>query len=94
MDTHTKRTPQSLYTTICKGKAYILHLATTRLIRDGALILNYKVFKLQGMLNLKKIDKETETLKALIEYKILVSDNGDYIMQALTLKDMNPKGWA
>lgn len=44
------------------------------------------------MLDLKKVEKES--LKAIIEYKILISEKGDYIMQALTLKDMNPKGWA
>ena len=48
---------------------------------------------MQGMLDLKKLDKECETLKALIEYKILISNNGDYILQALTLKDMNPQGF-
>ena len=48
---------------------------------------------MQGMLDLKKLDKETESLKALIEYAMLISEKGDYILQALTLKDMNPNGF-
>lgn len=35
----------------------------------------------------------SESIKAIIEYNILSSTDGDYIFQALVLKDMCPKGW-
>lgn len=34
-----------------------------------------------------------EAVKGLIEFEIFNSSTGDYISQALILKDMNPKGW-
>jgi hypothetical protein len=34
-----------------------------------------------------------EQIKAIVEYAISISDDGDYIFQALMLKDMCPKGW-
>lgn len=46
---------------------------------------------MQGMLKMESIKKDS--LKAMIEYAILISEKGDYILQALTLKDMNPQGF-
>jgi len=34
-----------------------------------------------------------ESIKASIEYAILTSNDGDYILQVLILADMNPEGW-
>ena len=34
-----------------------------------------------------------ESVKALIEYYMLVGSDVDYLFQALMLKDMCPKGW-
>lgn len=36
---------------------------------------------------------EIESIKAIIEYEISVASDGDYIFQALILKDMCPNGW-
>jgi len=36
---------------------------------------------------------QTNSLAAMIEYSIYSSDKGDYVLQCLTLKDMNPNGW-
>lgn len=47
--------------------------------------------KYKGMLKIEEI--KTESLRAIIEYSIYSSDKGDYILQALTLKDMTPSGW-
>lgn len=46
---------------------------------------------MQGMLEVNAIKKES--LKAIIEYTIYKTDKGDYVLQALTLKDLNPEGW-
>jgi hypothetical protein len=37
--------------------------------------------------------KNLEEIKAIIEYQIANSQNGDYILQTLILKDMCPNGW-
>jgi hypothetical protein len=41
---------------------------------------------------LDPIPKDSKIV-ALIEFAILTSDKGDYVLQALTLKDINPNGW-
>jgi hypothetical protein len=48
---------------------------------------------MQGMIDIKQIEKDPESFKALMEYAIYISDKGDYVLQALTLKDLNPNGW-
>lgn len=44
---------------------------------------------IEGKTNMKNID----AIRAEIKAKILVSYDGDYILQALLLKGMYPNGW-
>jgi hypothetical protein len=46
--------------------------------------------ELKGML---KDLPNKESLTAIIEYSIYVSDKGDYVLQALTIADLNPRGF-
>ena len=39
------------------------------------------------------MSQDINSVKAIIEYFVSVAVDGDYIFQALMLKDMCPKGW-
>jgi hypothetical protein len=39
------------------------------------------------------VHMNNDALKAIIEYVIANSPDGDYILQAQTLAAMNPQGW-
>ena len=44
------------------------------------------------LMDMEKSD-DFEQIKAIIEYYISVAVDGDYVFQALILKDMCPNGW-